>query len=65
MFKYEKNYDAVNGNLIGSEFGDLRRERAVLMKRLVHNNDVSIKPKIRELTQEIYEHLLHKDNTDD
>ena len=61
----EKNYDSVNGNLIGSEFGDLRRERATLMKRLVQNNDVSIKPKIRELTQEIYEHLLHKDNTDD
>jgi hypothetical protein len=61
----EKNYDAVNGNLIGSKFGDLRRERAVLMKRLVQNNDVSVKPKIRELTQEIYEHLLHKDNTDD
>jgi len=61
----EKNYDSVNGNLIGSKFGDLRRERATLMKRLVQNNDVSIKPKIRELTQEIYEHLLHKDNTDD
>jgi hypothetical protein len=55
----EKNYDAVNGNLIGSEFGDLRRERAALMKRLVHNNDVSVKPKIRELTQEIYEYLLN------
>ena len=61
----EKNYDAVNRNLIGSEFGDLRRERATLMKRLVQNNDVSVKPKIRELTQEIYEHLLHKDNTND
>ena len=61
----EKNYDSVNGNLIGSEFGDLRRERATLMKRLVQNNDVSVKPKIRELTQEIYEHLLHKDNTND
>ena len=61
----EKNYDAVNGNLIGSKFGDLRRERAALMKRLVQNNDVSVKPKIRELTQEIYEHLLHKDNTND
>jgi hypothetical protein len=55
----EKNYDAVNGNLIGSEFGDLRRERADLMKRLVHNNDTSVKPKIRELTQEIYEYLLN------
>ena len=61
----EKNYNEVNGNLIGSEFGDLRRERAVLMKRFFHNNDTSVKPKIRELTQEIYEHLLHKDNTDD
>ena len=58
----EKNYDEANGNLIGSEFGDLRRERAVLMKRLVHNNDTSVKSRIRELTQEIYEHLLHKDN---
>jgi hypothetical protein len=56
----EKNYEVVNGHLIGAEFGDLRRERAVLMKRLVHNNDTSVKPKIRELTQEIYEYLLQK-----
>jgi len=61
----EKNYEVVKGLWIGLKYGDLRRERAVLMKRLVHNNDVSVKPKIRELTQEIYEYLLHKDNTDE
>ena len=61
----EKNYEVVKGLWIGSKFGDLRRERARLMKRLVQNNDVSVKSRIRELTQEIYEHLLHKDNTDD
>ena len=55
----EKNYDAVNGHLVGSEFGDLRRERADLMKRFFHNNDASVKSRIRELTQEIYEYLLN------
>lgn len=56
----EKNYEVVKGLWIGSKFGDLRRERAALMKKLIQNNDVSVKPKIRELTQEIYEYLLQQ-----
>jgi hypothetical protein len=55
----EKNYEVVKGLWIGSKFGDLRRERAVLMKRFFHNNDASVKSRIRELTQEIYEYLLN------
>jgi hypothetical protein len=60
MMVDEKNYEVVKGLWIGSKFGDLRRERAALMKKLIQNNDVSVKPKIRELTQEIYEYLLQQ-----
>lgn len=46
----EKNYEIVNGLWVGSEIGDMRRERAALMKKLIRDNDVSVKPRIRELT---------------
>jgi len=49
----EKNYNVANGRVIGSKFGDLRRERAALMKQLVLNNDTTVWPRIRELTSEI------------
>ena len=35
----------------------LREERARLMKRLVHSEDLSVKPRIRELTEEILNQL--------
>jgi hypothetical protein len=56
----EKQYEVANGLWIGSRFGDLRRERAALMKRLVHGNDESVKPRIRELTLEITKYLSSK-----
>lgn len=52
----EKNYEVANGIWVGSKFGDLRRERAALMKKLVHGED-SVKPRIRELTLEIEKYL--------
>jgi hypothetical protein len=56
----EKQYEVANGLWIGSRFGDLRRERAALMKRLVHGNDESVKSRIRELTLEITAYLSSK-----
>lgn len=53
----EKDYQVVNGLWIGSKYGDLRRERASLMKKLIHEHDETVKPRIRELTQLIYEHI--------
>jgi hypothetical protein len=56
----EKNYEVANGLWVGSKFGDLRRERSSLMKRLLHENDETVKPRIRELTHEIQESLSGK-----
>jgi hypothetical protein len=56
----EKNYEVTKGLWIGSKYGDLRRERASLMKKLVHDNDLSVKPRIRELTLEIQSYLYCK-----
>jgi ligand-binding sensor domain-containing protein len=53
----EKQYEVANGLWIGSKFGDLRREREKLMKKLVQDNDASVKPRIRELTLEMTEYL--------
>ena len=43
-------YDSLNGSYISSEYGDMRRERAALMKRMIFANDASVKPAIRQLT---------------
>jgi hypothetical protein len=56
----EKNYDYLNSKYVGSEFGDLRRERAALMKRLVFSNDTTVKPRIREITQQMLEFLRRR-----
>jgi ligand-binding sensor domain-containing protein len=56
----EKQYEVANGLWIGSQFGDLRREREKLMKKLVHENDISVKPRIREITLEMTEYLSNK-----
>ena len=53
----EKSYDVVNGLWVGSKIGDMRRERANLMKKLIRDNDVSVKPRIRELTLEMQSYL--------
>jgi hypothetical protein len=56
----EKDCDYLNSRYVGTEYGDLRRERAALMKRMIFNDDASVKPRIRELTQIIYEHIKGK-----
>lgn len=53
----EKDYEVTNGLWIGSKYGDLRRERAKLMKQLIHGEDSAVKDKIRNLNYEIYVHL--------
>jgi ligand-binding sensor domain-containing protein len=56
----EKQYEVANGLWIGSQFGDLRREREKLMRKLVQDNDASVKPRIREITLEMTEYLSNK-----
>jgi hypothetical protein len=56
----EKNYEVMNGLWAGSKIGDMRRERASLMKKLIRDNDVSVKPRIRELTFEMQTYLSHR-----
>ena len=53
----EKDYDSLNGVYIGSYYGDLRRERKELMRRAIIDNDGSVKPRIREITLEMYEYM--------
>jgi hypothetical protein len=53
----EKDYDSLGTQYIGSEYGDLRRERAALMKRMIFNNDPTVKPRIREITLQMLEFL--------
>jgi hypothetical protein len=60
MTELEPNYDYLNGRYIGSEYGDMRRERAALMKRMLFDNDASVKPRIRELTLQMLEYMRGK-----
>jgi hypothetical protein len=53
----EKDYDSLAGIYIGTEYGDLRRERAELMKRQIFNNDPTVKPRIREITLQMIQYL--------
>lgn len=46
----DKDYDSLNGKYIGSEYGDMRRERKQLMELLIFRNDETVKPRIREIT---------------
>lgn len=52
MFE-DKDYDSINGKYVGTEYGNLRRERAKLQQRLILHNDESVKPRIREITAQI------------
>ena len=56
----EKDYDSLNSRYIGSEYGDLRRERAALMKRLCHQSDAAVKPRIREITEQMLDYMKAK-----
>lgn len=62
MFEDDKAYDYFKERYMGSAYGDLRRERAALQKRLIFNEDASVKPRIRELTLEITNYLKGKNN---
>jgi hypothetical protein len=53
----EADYDRINQRYVGSEYGDMRRERAELLKRLVHGNEESVRPRIREITLQMLEHI--------
>ena len=53
----EPDYDTFRGKYVGTEYGDLRRERARLMEHMIFRNDASVKPRIRELTQLIYDYI--------
>lgn len=53
----EKDYDCIGKRYIGTEYGDMRRERAELMKRLVHGNEESVKPRIREITLQMQNYI--------
>lgn len=57
MTELESDYDYLNGRYIGSEYGDMRRERANLMKRMIHDNDASVKPRIREITLQMLDYM--------
>ena len=53
----EPDYDYLNERYIGSTYGDMRRERASLMRRMLFDNDASVKPRIRELTLQMLEYM--------
>jgi hypothetical protein len=53
----DKDYDTLNGKYIGSEYGDMRRERKQLMERMIFRNDATVKPRIRELTLQMLEYM--------
>lgn len=53
----ESEYDYLNERYIGSTYGDMRRERASLMRRMILDSDESVKPRIRELTLQMLEYM--------
>ena len=53
----EADYDSINSRYVGIEYGDMRRERAVLLKRLVHGNEITVKPRIREITLQMLDYI--------
>lgn len=56
----EPDYNSLNNKYVGSKYGDLRRERAALMKRLCHDSDVTVKPRIREITEQMLDYMKAK-----
>ena len=49
----DEDLDYLNSKYIGTEYGDLRRERAQLQRQMLLHNDESVKPRIREITAEL------------
>ena len=45
---------------IGSTYGDMRRERSTLMKQMILNNDASVKPRIRQITQDMLDYMASR-----
>lgn len=49
----DEDLDYLNSKYIGTEYGDLRRERAQLQRQMLLHNDESVKPRIREITAQL------------
>jgi hypothetical protein len=49
----DEDLDYLNSKYIGSEYGNLRRERAQLQRQMLLHNDESVKPRIREITAQL------------
>ena len=56
----EKDYDSLGTQYIGTEYGDMRRERKQLMERMIFRNDPTVKPRIREITQQMLDYMRKK-----
>ena len=59
------DYSSVNGKYVGSEYGNLRRERAQLQRQMLIHNDAIVKPRIREITLQLQTMLSSKNRTAD
>ena len=53
----EKDYNSICSQYIGSEYGDMRRERKQLMERMIFRNDETVKPRIREITLQMLDYM--------
>lgn len=53
----DKDYDSLNGKYVGSDYGDMRRERKQLIERLILRNDETVKPRIREITLQMQTYM--------
>lgn len=49
----DEDLDYLNSKYVGTEYGNLRRERAQLQRQMIVNNDASVKPRIREITAQL------------
>ena len=59
------DYSIINGKYVGSEYGNLRRERAQLQRQMLIHNDAIVKPRIREITLQLQTMLSSKNRTAD
>ena len=64
MFE-DPDYSIINGKYVGSEYGNLRRERAQLQRQMLIHNDAIVKPRIREITLQLQAMLSSKNRTAD
>ena len=53
----EPDYNYFREKYVGTDYGDLRRERKKLMEQMIFRNDATVKPRIRELTRLITAYL--------